>query len=118
MIAHGLYQVLLDKWPPLSATFAVVCVGLSVLAILSRTIALSHVPLIGRQYGGYEKRRKSYQENAQRLYAEGYQKVRDKESTHSHRIKPNNIDTSSNRAYFSLRRNMVRHTILYFGNIC
>ncbi|KEY71255.1 hypothetical protein S7711_02361, partial [Stachybotrys chartarum IBT 7711] len=73
MIAHGLYQILLDNWLALSATFAVVCVGLPVLAILSRTIALSHVPLIGRQYGGYEKRRKAYQENAQRLYSKGYQ---------------------------------------------
>jgi hypothetical protein len=75
MIAQQLHQIQLDKWPALVAA-SVVCLAFLLPALLKRIIPLWRVPLIGHELGGYEKRRRAYQTNAQSLYAEGYELVR------------------------------------------
>lgn len=44
-------------------------------AFLSSSSSLSNFPLVGKEAGGYEKRRKMYFAMATKLYEEGYQKV-------------------------------------------
>ncbi|KAH0422023.1 hypothetical protein CcaCcLH18_13060 [Colletotrichum camelliae] len=45
------------------------------LTFLSSSSSLSSFPLVGKEAGGYEKRRKMYFAMATKLYEEGYQKV-------------------------------------------
>ncbi len=74
MIVQQLYKVLVDKWPALLTISAIVYMGFFVATLPARLIR--RVPLVGQELGGYEKRRIAYQNNAQRLYSEGYRLVR------------------------------------------
>ena len=54
----------------------ILCIGAIVLQGLFKSNPLSHIPFVGTEIGGQDKRRTAYLTNAKNIYKDGYQKVR------------------------------------------
>ena len=63
------------KWPTL-LTAAFACFSVLVWPSLINAIRVWKIPIVGKEWGGYEKRRLAYTSGARKVYIAGYQKVR------------------------------------------
>lgn len=62
------------RLPLILPTFAILAVVLVLQHVTSRS-SLTHIPVVGQELGGDEKRRVAYLTRALDLYGEGYKKV-------------------------------------------
>ena len=72
-------KVAVDKWPLILPYLAVVAAVILGQAYLKRD-PLAHLPEIGKELGTPDQRRMAFMMGAQKLYRDGYNKVRGRDT--------------------------------------
>ena len=73
-IPQPLIASIAERWPILLTSLVILASAL-LIPSLGNVFRLSQIPLVGRELGSAERRRKAYLTGARRLYTKGYEKV-------------------------------------------